>query len=363
VFVAPGFSEPGGCASHARKIAEGLAERGWSVRVVTRLGSGRSFRREESEGLRITEIPGFGRRRLGGVLFVILAIPLVVFRRRPYAYMAMQLSSPATVASVAAIVHRSDRLLVFSTLSGPIGEVAFLRGSRLRLMRRFLLRRASVLIGQTEEAAGELREFVPHARVEVVPTPVYLPEEVPPLCGTRAAVYTGRIVRAKNLDRLIEVWPDVLRDVPDARLTLVGSGTHGDKLEEEIARRVASRPDLVRSVTLTGWVSDVTPYLDAADVFIFPTTSEGMSNSLLEACAQGRIVVASDIPANRAALGNEYPLLFPPNDSQAFVRVLRTALTDKAIRAQARTYILNRVDSFSELKVLARIEELVEGGE
>jgi glycosyltransferase involved in cell wall biosynthesis len=359
VFVTPGFSEPGGCASHGRKIAQGLIERGWSVDVVARLGSGRAFERFESNGLRVTEIPGFGRKRLGGLVFLMVATSLVAFRRRPHAFMAMQLSSPATVACLGALFHRNRRFLVFSTMSGPHGEVAFVRSSRTVALRRRLLGHASALIAQTQEAAEELQELVPQAQVEIVSTPVRLPREVPALKGDSTVVFTGRIVRQKNLEPLIRTWPQVLRDVPGARLTLVGSGTDGDPVEDWILGELAEHAELSETVTLTGWVDDVAPYLAANDVFVFPSVSEGMSNSLLEACVTGRIIVASNIPANRAVLGDSYPLLFEPHDDGDLLRALIAALTDKPLRAQARDTVLQRTRRFSDELVLTQIENLL----
>jgi glycosyltransferase involved in cell wall biosynthesis len=360
VFLTPGFSEPGGCASHGRKIANGLAERGWSVHVITRLGSGRSLRRIRIGGLSVTEIPGFGQRRLGGLLFLLIAVPLVVIRRRPYAYMALQLTSPATVAGVGSVLHRTKRLVVFSTSTGPAGEAAFVSGSRTSGIRRFLLGRASALVGQTPAAAAELERFVPGARVEVVPTPVRLPEHPPELTGTPNVLYTGRIVAGKNIERLFDVWPGVTQSVPNAKLIVVGSGMAGDPVESDLRHRAAADTVLSSAVTFTGWVADVHPYLELADVYAFPSSSEGMSNSLLEACALGRVVVASDIPANRAVLGDRYPLLIDPSDRRALLGAIQSALTDAALRSEARAQILCRVPMFSDVAVIDRIEGLLE---
>lgn len=358
IFVTPGFSEPGGCASHGRKIAEGLAALGWRVDVVTRLASGRTFRRVESGSLRVTEIPGFGRRRLGGALFLMVALPIVILRRRPYGFMAMQLSSPATVAAVGAIVHRCRPLLVFSTSTGPRGEASFIRNSRLSWLRRLVLSRASTLIAQTESAACELRELV-KGPVAVIPTPVDVPEQLAPLRGNKAVVYTGRIVQGKNLDLLLDVWREVIADIPNATLTLVGSGTHGDDLEDELRRAIHESSELSRSVSLTGWVVDVSPYLNASDVYVFPSDSEGMSNALLEACSHGLVVVASDIPANRAVLGDDYPLLVTLSHSGEFKHVLMRSLTDDRLRTAARTQILERLPRFRDSAVVGQIEALL----
>jgi glycosyltransferase involved in cell wall biosynthesis len=359
VFLAPGFSEPGGCASHGRKLAEGLAARGWRVHVIARLHSGRRLHRRRASGLTVTEIPGFGRQRLGGALFLALGIGLALNVRKPHAFMAIQLSVPATVASGVARLRRCRRLMIFSTSTGPAGEAAFVRNSRLASLRRAMLSRASVLVAQTDAGAAELRDLLPGARVEVVPTPVRLCVPVPPLHGAQSAVYTGRIVEGKNLDTLLTVWPAVVARIPSAQLTLVGNGAPGDGHESRVKRMIAGDTRLVQSVTTTGWVPDVAPYLERADVFVLPSSSEGMSNALLEACAFGRIVVASDIAGNRAVLGDDYPFLFDPIDRNQFEQILVAALTHGTSRTSAREQILRRVIRFAAASVVQQIEELL----
>src|SRR5207253_1364066 len=134
----------------------------------------------------------------------------------------------------------------------------------------------------------------------------------------------------------------VLDRVPDARLTLVGEGSPGDPTAAELRETLAGDPRLAESVTITGWVDDVLPFLERADVFVFPSHFEGLSNSLLEACALGRVIVASDIPANRAAVGDDHPLLFPHDRADELERALLAAMTDEPIRASARARGLER---------------------
>jgi glycosyltransferase involved in cell wall biosynthesis len=182
---------------------------------------------------------------------------------------------------------------------------------------------------------------------------------VPPLGGGTSVVYTGRIVRGKNLDVLLRLWPDVVAQIPTARLALVGDGWPGDPVARSLEEVIAGSPLLRRTTTMTGWVPDVTPYLRHADVFVLPSDSEGMSNSLLEACALGRVVVASNIPANRAVLGNDYTLLFDPSDQHAFKSALICALTDERLRAEARAQILDRLPRFHPSAIVDQVEELL----
>jgi glycosyltransferase involved in cell wall biosynthesis len=184
---------------------------------------------------------------------------------------------------------------------------------------------------------------------------------VSPLSGAPNVLFIGRLSKEKDLERLLDAWPAVVGDRPDASLTLAGSGGAYRSVESILKQRVSSDPVLSSSVVLSGWVEDVSALLSANDVFVFPSLSEGMSNALLEAAAAGRVIVASNIPANRAVLGDDYPLLFEAGDTDALGRALRSAITDEKVRASARDRLALRIDSFSERGIVDRVEGMVEG--
>ena len=80
-------------------------------------------------------------------------------------------------------------------------------------------------------------------------------------------VCTARIVRRKGQDTMVRAWPQVIADVPDARLLLVGDGPHRARVED-----LAESLGVVDSVTFTGSVpwEEVPAYTDAGDVFAMP---------------------------------------------------------------------------------------------
>jgi glycosyltransferase involved in cell wall biosynthesis len=85
----------------------------------------------------------------------------------------------------------------------------------------------------------------------------------------------------------LEIWPLVRRQMPDARLLLVGR----DPGPEVVA---LAGPD----ITVTGRVEQVRPYLDRARVAVAPLRSGGGSRlKILEALAAGLPVVATTIGA------------------------------------------------------------------
>jgi glycosyltransferase involved in cell wall biosynthesis len=70
-------------------------------------------------------------------------------------------------------------------------------------------------------------------------------------------------------------------------------------------------------------VSDVTDYLLAADLFVLPSSTEGMSNALLEAMAVGLPIVATRVPGNCELIRDEDSgLLVEPKDPQALAQAI-----------------------------------------
>ncbi len=360
VMFSPGHDEAGGAARRSRLLAGSLADRGWDVRVVTRAGTRRRFAVRRSRNLTVVEVPGLGSRALGAALFLAVGVPLgLVFGARARVFLAIQLVSPTTAAALCAAALRRP-FVAMATTSGSLGEAGFLLEGRLSGVRRPLVRRAAYLAAQTEQVAAELSDVVPKSRIVVVPNPVETVAPVPPLTGAPRAVYTGRLSEEKDLLRLLHAWRLVGEGRHGAMLTLVGDGGRHRSVEQQLRRAVSADAVLHATVTFTGWVPDVAPFLASADVYVLPSLTEGMSNSLLEACAWGRVVVASAIPPNMEVLGQAYPLLFDPGDTQGLADALRLALDDDGLREEARGLVTERVKAHSVDNVVARLEALLD---
>lgn len=358
VFFTPGLSEPGGAGRRSSLIIEGFVQRGWDVKVVTRAGTLRRFAIRKQENLFILEVPGFSSVFVGGLMFLLIAVPLgLTWGVRARAFLAIQFGSQATAAGICAGLNARPYFALGSS-TGPLSELRLVLGRHTGRLRQGLLVRAAVLVAQTEDGAQEIRSLVPGAITEVVPTPVQLADP-PPLNGLPHALFTGRLSEEKDLDRLLIAWREIAAGRPSARLTLAGSGGGYRSVEDQLRQRV-NLLSLHDSVSFTGWVSSTAMLLASNDVFVFPSVSEGMSNALLEALAARRVIVASDIPANRAVLGDDYPLLFKTSDITEMVDALSLAFDDETARTNALGHIDKRMHIFSVDKIVDRLEGMVE---
>jgi glycosyltransferase involved in cell wall biosynthesis len=112
-------------------------------------------------------------------------------------------------------------------------------------------------------------------------------------------------------------------------LLLVGEGPERESIEREIASA-----DLQERVFLLGPRLDVHDILDAADLLVLPSHSEGMPNAVLEAMAHGIPVVASDVGGVRSLLGSGAGIVVAPGDENALAQALQHLVDDPSLRAE-----------------------------
>lgn len=101
--------------------------------------------------------------------------------------------------------------------------------------------------------------------------------------------HTGRLAEVKNQVFLIKLMPDILKHRPDAVLMLVGDGDDRAMLED-----TAKELKIEDKVIFVGNTTNVQDYLNAMDVFVFPSLYEGMPLSILEVQANGLPCIISD---------------------------------------------------------------------
>jgi glycosyltransferase involved in cell wall biosynthesis len=132
----------------------------------------------------------------------------------------------------------------------------------------------------------------------------------------------------KNLHLLLEAFSIVAAGRCDLRLFLVGGGP-----EEPALRALAVKLGIVEYCVFHASSSDVASCLSAMDIFVLPSLTEGLSNSLMEAMACGCCAIASDVGGNPELVTDGVTgLLFPSNDRQALVERLSAALSNADLR-------------------------------
>jgi glycosyltransferase involved in cell wall biosynthesis len=209
-------------------------------------------------------------------------------------------------------------------------------------LRLYLLRKADAVIAISAEIrAALLARRVAANRIHDIPNAVDLKKFHPIAADEKLrlreklglpsdrtlVIYAGRLSRAKGLPMLIEAWPALIERHADLTLLVIGSGRISFDNCEDYVKEFARTHQLENHVEFLGESSSVYEFLQAADLFIFPTEYEGFSLALVEAlgCALPVVVTAVGAAPDLIQEGHT-GFLFPPKDSAAMVTALEAAL-------------------------------------
>ena len=132
--------------------------------------------------------------------------------------------------------------------------------------------------------------------------------------------FVGSFYAYEGLALLLRALPVILAQVPHARILLVGGGR-----QEAELKQLAAELGIADKVIFTGRVphSEVQHYYDLIDVLVYPRLSMRLTELVtplkpLEAMAQGRMLVASDVGGHRELIRDgETGVLFRAGDAQA----------------------------------------------
>jgi sugar transferase (PEP-CTERM/EpsH1 system associated) len=152
--------------------------------------------------------------------------------------------------------------------------------------------------------------------------PNVLPPELAPGAGRIIFASVGRIAAVKNHELLVRAFAALVRQQPRGRerlrLAIVGDGPLRERIME-LAREL--RVDAL--CWFPGARDDVAAILAAIDVFVLPSLNEGISNTVLEAMAAARPVVATYVGGNPELVEHEKTgYLVPSEDPDALAAAL-----------------------------------------
>lgn len=227
----------------------------------------------------------------------------------------------ASVPHVLVSVHGTQRDLVG-------GKAGLRRWIVTRLLEPATLRLASAVTTVCHSAAE--RSFLDPYRAKLVapvPNGVVLPalpdgrgaavrERLGISADRPVAVAVSRLTVEKGYGDLAAALRRLDRQDRAFDLVVVGGGDYDGAIKALFAGLEHVR------VHFVGQQADVGPYLAAADLFVFPSWHENLSNALLEAMSYGLPVVATDVGGNREVLLRGGGGLIPPHDPEELASAL-----------------------------------------
>ena len=352
-----------GAERQARRQAQELTRRGHQVTVYTRRVLGRPVRERDGDVEICRAIRTWDLGPLFGTTFL-ASLAWRLWRDR-HQLDLVHCHQASWEAVAAGWVHRRTGLptLIQPAAGGPYGEVQLMNQARGHRLIRSLILSNSHFVAISQQIEEELREWgVADAQLDRFASGIDVAEYAAgasplesQLPARPRAIFLGRLHPQKNLAVLLHAWRRVHSQCPEAHLLLVGDGPQRAALEQ-----LATELQLTECVRFLGQQSNPLPYLQAADLFVLPSISEGMSNSLLEAMACGLPSVVSSAGGNVDLIRDGQAGLVadasgPADLADQLLRMLQDAELRARCGAHARQLICQR---YSIQAVVDRYEKL-----
>lgn len=309
----------GGAEKQAEKLSLKLVEKGSEVNIITSnfLNKGRLI--PEIEGFDHTLLPSFYTgnnkllRKLNTFFFMIELFFFLVLNAKKYDVLkTFFVDKISAVVILAALITKKPVI----TLEANVRKMEEpIKNPVLKIIDNIffeIYKKASAIVAISKEIEEEyINDFnVPPEKIHFIQNGVEIfPEknkqELRKTLGLSEektyAVITARFGVAKNHVRLMHIWKLISEKNPQVMLLCLG---HGGELMQQ-SKDFVRENNLKNNVIFKGSVDNVPDYLQAADIFVFPSTYEGMPNALAEAMSAGLPCAVSKIKAHELLLEHE----------------------------------------------------------
>jgi glycosyltransferase involved in cell wall biosynthesis len=203
--------------------------------------------------------------------------------------------------------------------------------------QREMFRWCDAVVCNSRAAALRLmQQGIPEAQVFVIGNGLpetYFAETAPALPRLAGRLRVGMVARmntpAKNHWDFLRAAARIRAEFENSEFILVGDGPLREGLE-----RKAQDLGLGNCTRFIGNRRDIPALLASLDVSVLPSSSESLSNAIIESMAAGVPVVANRVGGNSELVTEERGILVTPGDYQALGNAISTLLRDSSLRLQ-----------------------------
>jgi len=188
-----------------------------------------------------------------------------------------------------------------------------------------------------------------------------LPQNNNRLSGAFKILFAGTLDERKGADVLFPIYDELMMlGVSNFSFQIIGDGVLFKQLSDQFRNRA--------NVVLSGWASNntVLKEMSKADVFLFPSTSEGLPNVLVEALSVGAVPVASNLESGVKDIIEEgmNGLLVNCGDVKGFANAIADLYNNREKLEYLRSNSNTGLEKFSPYIQAAKYQEkILEAGE
>lgn len=247
---------------------------------------------------------------------------------------------------------------------------------------RWILESTDSILACGEDLKRKISKLVPQKPIKAVyglvnmetfrpveqETKLKLRKELNLPVDNKIILFIGHIIKAKGIYELTEAFQLLTKHYKDLYLVMCGDGLEASQL-----RKLIESKDLTSKIRLAGIIPhrDIHKWMQAADIFVLPSYSEGVPNTMMEAMGCGLPVIVTNVGGIPAAVeGSKGIILIPPKSAEDIAIAINKILQDDSLREQmsreARKTALERFDIKNNIanvlqcfqKTIARKEQI-----
>ncbi len=353
--------ESGGAERSACFLAEGLARQGVDVAFIT-VNTGENPFYKPPEGCDRIDL-GLARKRMP-LLERHLFFHATLYRKLKQHLLAC---GPDIVVSLGTKLN----VQVLQALEGTgIPAVVSERGDPGKgrvewaylALRKALYPQARAIVCLTSYASGFYRKSFPAVKSVVIPNPLFphfglepALDSAYPALGKRPFILSvGRLSRQKNFPLLLEAFARLAPRHPGWDLVI-----HGEGKQEAALKALARQMGVGERVFWPGVTLDLSPVYRNAGFYVQPSLYEGFCNTLLEALAHGKAVVATRWNGVEDLVTDGLNGLLAPMEPGGLAGAMERLLSDDKLREKLGEKARESRDRFSPERVLECWMELL----
>lgn len=160
-------------------------------------------------------------------------------------------------------------------------------------------------------------------------------------------LYVGRLHSAKGIEYLIEAFRKFKKIENNIELIIVGDGPLYRKIKEK-----ENLTEFSGSLKILGrkGQQDLIKIYQESDIFVLPSSNEGMSNTILEAMACGLPIIATDTGDNRKLI-KDNGIIIKTNDSESILNALEELYSNQGYLDKMRIISKKRAEKMNWQRV------------
>lgn len=373
----------GGGETQARMIVEDLIAENNQVIVITRRSNHTLKKVEQTENVAIYRVDPVGKDNLKKWALLFTSLPILLKQYQQYDLIFV--SGFRTLGIIAVIVGKlfNKPCILKADCNGEMSGDFFTTGlakwnlapsflpfKLFLLLRNQILKQADYFISLSSDISEEMIAYgVNQDQINLIPNSVdtkqfysvdnlkksELRRQLSLPLEDKIVIFTGRLLDIKGLPLLVRVWKKLQSIHQHSKLLIVGGGSKDLHDCEANLKEYVDYNGLQNSVCFTGNVTNVSEYLQASDIFVFPTENEAFGISLIEAMACGLPVISTPVGGIKEILTHgQNGLMVEVGNFEQLHDSIQTLITDDYLSASLGKAALQTVRNRYSRETIAK---------